>query len=95
MPGQNYYYGGGYYPYGQDCRDLPCWGTRCGKIFVLIVIALLAAIIITSIIVLPVTLTLRSPGSSSNPEGTRMVSFSNFFLQWYQNPSQVDDSDAH
>ena len=84
MPGQytyaqNYYYGGGYYPYGQDCRDLPCWGTRCCKIFVLIVIALLAAIIITSVIVLPVTLTSGSPGRGRNPRGTRIVSFSNFF----------------
>ena len=78
--GSSYYGGGGYYDGSEvDCRDLPCWGTRCCRIFVVIVFAFLAAIIITSVIVLPVTLTTRSPGSGNNLEGTRMVSFSNFF----------------
>lgn len=75
MPGQyTYVQSGGYYAYG----ELPCT-TRCCKIFVLIVIVLLAPIIITSVIVLPVTLTSGSLGSGRNMRGTRIVSFSNFF----------------
>ena len=78
MPGY-YGYSGGYYRPEPDCRDLPCWGTRCCWIFVVIVFASLAAIIIASVIVLPVTLTTRPSDRGNNREGTQIVSFSNFF----------------